>query len=310
MLTVLLTATVGGAWEVTLRATGFRPSVRDGPAVWALHRDFAEGLRPLVLVGGSRILLSVDPVVLSEYLNRPVIQLAIDGSNPMPVLADLADDEGFRGGVWISLRMENLLGLPEGRSEEYVAHFRDVRGNLNARWNTVAVVAVDSRLALRSRITSLRGLMSTFPPTPWHVLMRRDRYSAADYTMLDIEAHRAERIRRNRERYEYWEDNPPTVRLFDDSLAVLEERVQAIQQRGGEVTLIRFPTGPTLWATANSVFPRETFWDRLASGSSATVLHYRDEPGLSSFSLPDESHLDFRDAPAFTRALAAAVSRR
>ena len=312
MLTVLITATVGVGWEVTLRAIGFRPNLRDDPAIWALHRDraSAEGVRPLILLGGSRMQVDVDPVVLGDYLNRRVIQLAIDGSNPMPVLADLANDEGFRGDVWVSLRVENLFGLPQGRSPEYVTHFREVRANFNTRWNTAAMAAVDSRLALRNGLTSLRGLMSRSAPTPSYISMRADRYLAVDYGMVDIEAHRAARIRRNEERYEYWADHTPTVRLFDDSLAVLEERVQAIHQRGGEVALIRFPTGSTLWATAESVFPRDTFWDRLSASSSATVLHYRDEAGLSSFTLPDESHVDFRDAPAFTRALAAAVSRR
>jgi hypothetical protein len=305
LLTLLLTATLVVGAEVGLRVIGFSPTLRDDPAVWALHRGYADGSKPLILLGDSRMQLDVDPMVLSEYLGRPVIQLAIDGSNPIPVLADLAHDEGFRGDIWVSLRAENLFGFPKGRSREYVAHFREVRGNLNTRWNTAAVAAIDSRFALRSVITKFP---TTRLPVPSHISMRGDRYKAIDYTKLDVDAHRAGRIRITRDRYAYWTEHPPTIRMLEDSLAILDENIQAIQRRGGEVTLIRFPTGPALWATADSVFPREQFWDRLASQTSAKVLHYRDEPSLGAYTLPDESHLDFRDVPAFTRALVAAAS--
>ena len=254
--------------------------------------------------------LDVDPAVLREILNRPVLQLAIDGSNPLPVLEDLAKDEAFRGDVWVSLRMENLFGQPEGRAQEYAAHFRETRGNWNARWNTVASAAVDSRLALRSGITSLRRLLSGNLPRPSYVSMRRDRYKAADHTMLEIEAHRARRIDRTRKHYERWNRRQPALNLFEERLAMLDKLVQKIQQRGGKVSLIRLPVGPALWDISESAFPRAVFWDRLASRSSATVVHYRDEPSLSSYPLPDESHLDFREAPAFSRALAIVVASR
>jgi len=315
MLTLALTALAAAGWEAALRSDGFRPTVGDSPAIWALQRGLAEGSRPLVLVGASRMQLDVDPVVLSETLKRPVVQLAIDGSNPMPVLADLAEDESFRGSVWVSLRAEHLLGLAGGRSREYVAHWHEIRGNPVTRWNTAAVAAVDSRLALRNVRTSLRKLMRPALPHPSYISMRRDRYMPADYAMpgLNFEYLRAARIRGQMKAYGYWANHRPTnrmLRMFDDSVAVLEERVRAIRRRGGEVALIRLPMGPALWATTESVFPRRIFWDRMAARTSARVVHFRDEPSLDSFPLPDDSHLDFRDAPAFTRALAAAVSRR
>jgi hypothetical protein len=40
------------------------------------------------------------------------------------------------------------------------------------------------------------------------------------------------------------------------------------------------------------------------------VLHFADEPALAAFHLPDDSHLDFRDKPAYTKALVDALVRR
>jgi hypothetical protein len=40
------------------------------------------------------------------------------------------------------------------------------------------------------------------------------------------------------------------------------------------------------------------------------MLHFRDVPAMVRLPLPDTSHLDRRDAPAFTRALLDELGRR
>src|SRR5262245_5037782 len=89
--------------EACARARGCRPSVKDGPALWSAYRQRvrtpAGPQAPLVLIGSSRFLLGIDPAVLSRSVGRPVINLAIDGSQPFRVLEDLAADPEFHGVV-------------------------------------------------------------------------------------------------------------------------------------------------------------------------------------------------------------------
>ncbi len=56
-------------------------------------------------------------------------------------------------------------------------------------------------------------------------------------------------------------------------------------------------------------YPREFYWDVFASRTRAVALHLEDDPVFSAFDCPDGSHIDVRDAPAFTSALAQLVRR-
>jgi hypothetical protein len=76
------------------------------------------------------------------------------------------------------------------------------------------------------------------------------------------------------------------------------------------VALVRFPVGEELWAMQSLTWPKDRFWDEMAASVDATTLHFKDDPVLDAFALPDESHLDYGDAPAFTRALLRALQER
>jgi hypothetical protein len=50
-------------------------------------------------------------------------------------------------------------------------------------------------------------------------------------------------------------------------------------------------------------FRRKDYWDRLTGNEGALSIHFLDSAKLAACPLPDSSHLDFRDKPAFTRHL-------
>jgi len=301
---VLLAAVI--VCEVALRGLGFSPSVRDTATVWSFERRRATSEDALVLLGDSRMQLGVDPAVLSEQLGRPVIQLSINSANPMPILEDLAQDEGFTGEVWVSTRAENLFGRPWGAAEEYVAKYEDSGDNPNVVVNTGSAIWLDAHLAVRNAAAAVRQILGAGQSTSY-IVMRPDRYRPADYSIVDVDRHRTRVVARTRERYEYPQTARPTTEAFDDSLAVLDDRIRRIQSRNGKVVLIRMPTGPTLWALSDSVFPRDRYWDRMVERTAATGVNFRDHAALSSWVLPDESHLDQRDGAAFSTALANVV---
>jgi hypothetical protein len=85
---------------------------------------------------------------------------------------------------------------------------------------------------------------------------------------------------------------------------MMEPYVAAIQARGGRVLFVRLPVSGECLAYEEQTFPKQEYWDAFAARTSALCLHFRDLPALAGFDCPDTSHLDRRDAPRFTAALA------
>jgi hypothetical protein len=50
-------------------------------------------------------------------------------------------------------------------------------------------------------------------------------------------------------------------------------------------------------------FPRERYWDRLATEVDAVAIHFGDHPSLRDYDTPEWSHLSRSEAERFTRAL-------
>ena len=90
-------------WSPAGNCTGARqgavPGYHNSNAEWAQQRrriDAGEGDKT-VLVGSSRILFDVQLPVWERVTGERPIQLAIEGTSPVPVLEDLADDPNFTG---------------------------------------------------------------------------------------------------------------------------------------------------------------------------------------------------------------------
>lgn len=319
ILTLALAITGAVGAELGLRRFGYEPSLTDSPEVWALFRASVyprfPGEKVIVLIGGSRIQLDVDRSLMEKELgDYRVVQLAIDGSSALPVLYDLARDTAFVGSVLASFRVADLV-RETGRASEYVDHFHRSRGNLNDVLNSRMRLAGESRFVVRGaqfrflhffqQLLSRRRL-----PEPPYIRMLPDRSIRADYTRLDVEDHRRERLARAALAQEEWESAGIPEDSLSSGAAHLARAVEEIQRRGGQVALIRFPVGEELWRMQDQVWPRARYWDALEARTDAITLHFKEAPALDAFPLPDESHLDFRDAPAFTRSLLEALRRR
>jgi hypothetical protein len=80
----------------------------------------------------------------------------------------------------------------------------------------------------------------------------------------------------------------------------VNDLVDRIQQRGGQVIFVRMPTDKLIWKFDNKSYPRDEFWDIFASNTSAATIHFRDYADLQGQDLPDGSHIDQRDKKHFT----------
>jgi hypothetical protein len=102
---IVLAALALVGWEAYWRAFGAVPGYHNGNDAWALQRariDNGEG-DATVLTGASRVLFDVQLPVWQQATGERPIQLALEGTSPVPVLEDLAADRNFTGRVLVGV---------------------------------------------------------------------------------------------------------------------------------------------------------------------------------------------------------------
>jgi len=316
LLTAVLVVFLLAGWECTLRALGYRPTVVDDKALWAAQRDLVysdHGRKTVVLLGDCRMQLDSVPHVLAErFAGHRVVQLAVEQTSPVATLRDLAADERFDGVVICALDARLMCKDLWDTQQPYVDYYHNdytLNNKLNRRVSTI----LQRRLTIlhpQLRLDDLLAHLLTVRrlPSPYYIETHADRSRFADYSHVDIEAHRCFTVGRA-----HWlcvnHSLPTAVRWLDDAME-LEPWVHAIQARGGQVVFMQFPTTGEHWRYDEWMFPKTQYWDAFAAKMPTLCIHFRDVPQLAAFACPDWSHLDRTDAPRFTRELAAVLAGR
>ena len=330
---LLILAAFVGAMELRLAARGFNPSVIDSPRLWARERQRADALgsRALILVGSSRVLLDTDLDTLRHETGLEPVQLAIDGSSFVPVLQGLADDPAIKGTVLVDLA-QNVLANPvqQDRAYEYQrAYLRDGHGlpdfAQSEAWLTDFLHGHLRSYADGTRPwTALRLRILQRGPTPQYLRMLPDREILADYRQVPQPAFYYYRVMRNMGQTVPLEGRTyrdierdiaariaalPTANqgLFQQSLPGLADMTRAIQEHGGRVIYVTYPTSGYVRLTDDKFFPRALFWDRFTAAVDAQHLNFEDVPQLRALYCPDGSHLDMHMRVRFTHALVEAL---
>lgn len=302
-----------GGLEYVWRSQGYQASVTDNVDLWAAERDriYEAGERSVALLGGSRILLGLEPREFERVSpGYEVAHLGINGLHPMAVLEDLAEDERFRGIAICAITAASLLPERWNEQAEYVRHYRTEFGFLQR-------YAIGLRVSLQSKLTVLlpqltlhRAVRHLFfygtPADPQYLLTHTTRFREAHYErMLDLPAHRAWRLARARG------GSPSSVgsREWREYVARADRLARRIEARGGRVVFVRFPTSGEHWEADEWRFPKVEYWDVLARGTQAVSIHFKDVASLAGFECPDGSHLNYEDALEFTRGLSAELQR-
>ena len=297
-----------GAVEWHWRALGQRPNIRDSAQLWSIQRDrvYATDKIPLAILGASRIEFGINLKLLKELLPRyRPLMLAQNAHYPLAVLRDLAEDERFHGVVLCDLESSGLYKmytdmqqpLVDYRRHQWSPTWRAHRLLLNL-WQAHAVVA-NPDLGVVAALR--RALGDTASPQPDYFTFYTDRSGDIDFTRTDVDAARRhfselaadpKHLRALVEPQQWYED-----------LTDVHAWTRRIQARGGEVIFYQSPTGKALHAAELQIHPPELYWRRFAASTTAPVIDAADVPALRAFNEPDESHLDFRDKPEYTRTL-------
>jgi hypothetical protein len=298
--------------EAATRASGQRPSVVDDPFLWSLaRRQVDSDPRQVVLMGASRMAIDYSPDVMRQVApHTRVVQLAISDYLPLAVLADLAADPTFHGIAVIDL-IESEMANPALATggHEYVERSHTLwraPGALVNRYLASYVQSQFAALALGGRrlILGLVGKRSL--PAPAWVAIDRERTSHADYSLAPPGALRSKADRR----LAGLPPAPPPAEWLAKLDVEIEPLVRAIEARGGKVVVLRTPISGGLAAAIDERYPRAQYWDAFAARTHAITIHARDIPAMAALECPDEMHLDGKDQPVFTRALAGALRTR
>ncbi|MCH8175988.1 MAG: hypothetical protein IIC59_12500 [Proteobacteria bacterium] len=334
----LLIGLLGGVLLVLLfenlfRGLGVRPNIRETASLWAIQRELATaaGAEKLILVGASRSQLGVDIEELERLSNRPVVQLAIDGSPYLRVLEHLADDQSVRGTIIVATTLDRLVSTPGlSRSDqwidEYESNYRD-RGYLKIENNLVAML--QSASALYANVVPLTVLFSSITQGSGlpisYIVTQSNRERNADYnlpTYPDIYIARVMSTLELSLPLREFDDldqfetailrvaraNLVETDVDDMDLSVVQAQLAKLRQRGVEVVFVRFPMSGAVEAINNIRYPK-ALWDRVMSELDARTIDYRDYPQLD-YELVDGSHLDIRQKTEFTRNLFQILERQ
>jgi len=315
---LLLAATVYlmilGGWEVAWRYQGFSPSITDDWPIWSQIRRQANGDADAVaLVGASRIMLGIDPQIFQDAVGGSTHMLAIDGSNPLPVLAELGRDSGFKGNVICSIAPLWLAAEVDSSGDRTAKWLRKYGSQpLSSRLETYFAMEVQAHLVFRygglAPVKLWRKWRRGSPVEPPYAPMRADRYRRADYSLVDLNALRASRVERTRELHDKAVMLQPQD--FLQRVKEIEQSVEQIQRRGGAVVFVRFPSCGAVRQIEEETVPRHRYWDVFAGETSAFTLHFADYAELDNFDCMDGSHLNYDDAARFTSKLAALVEQK
>ncbi len=312
-------------WEINVRASGYVPSIKDTPGLWAIWRDRlkAHDRDVIVIVGASRIRFGLEHDSISEaFGGLPVVNLSMNGSVARPVLHNLAQDPGFRG-IVVCDYVPNLFWMPGGplldSTNEWIEAWP--KRTPSARSGQWLAIGLESLIAFLNEDLTLSQLLSTHlpladreglavPPAypPFIATNQLDRRHHM-WSKLENDVEFQQRVQ------EIWRGLfSMAQRLPPDLLAKMRAEVvadvQAIRSRGGDVIFVRYPSTGWLRDQERETAPREEYWEPLLAEANAIGIHFEDHPELAGYDCPEWSHLTAADAASFSQSLARIIKKQ
>ncbi len=318
-LMALLLVVLLGSWELYWRDRGFVPSINNSPGLWAETRRRVDAGEPnaTVFIGSSRTLFDIDLQVWREETGVLPIQLALEGSNPLPVLTSLAEDEDFAGLLIVGVTPP-LVMMPEigYRADAFERYGSETPSQWLGHRLSVPLERLFAFYHFDTRLFTVLHRQAWWPAREG-----RDFEARAVRRLSDMDEHReADLWLKIDDDPEYatlvtdiWkefvESAPPPPpedvarEMFEQTLANLQRDVTAIRSRGGEVVFLRLPSVGWFREFEANALPREHVWEPIVASVEAVGVHFEDYEELSDVRVPEWSHVSARDKGRLTRAL-------
>ena len=319
VLALLLVIAFLAGWEGYWRSRGFVPTFNDDKALWADKRDdvYQPIDRTTVFIGSSRIKFDLDIPTWKQLTGEDAVQLALVGTSPRMLLADLANDEEFRGKLVIDITEVLFFSQlpPFHKSAKEAIEFykkqtpsEKASSRINLALESKVTFLEERRFALNALLNEIelpnRPGVFQFPAFPkgfeWTT---RDRQTY----MSDLFLNDTNAVNRQTAIWSMLIMGDKTPPLSGEPLQAVFDEVRAnvnkIRARGGQVIFVRTPSTGPMGEGEKKVFPREKYWDALLAYTQTDGIHFTDYPETAQMICPEWSHLSPQDAKVYTRHL-------
>lgn len=317
ILTIVLVAAAVISWELYVRSQGFDTSYDDDPALWSDKRKeiYMPADKATVFIGSSRIKFDLDINTWENITGDHAVQLACVGSNPIPVLEHLANDEKFKGKLVVDVTEGLFFSTSPGnakRPTENMKYYKDETpaqkasfqinhllesqfAFLNKEWLSLGAQLNSIRIPERPGVYNFHGFPSDFGRVKFNRQeYMTDKFSADTVLQNKVKAIWVTFIKMSKE-------PPASGAKLDSILNVVKVSVDKIKARGGQVLFVRTPSSGAFLMGENRGFPREKYWERILSTTNCPGIHFADYPAIAHFICPEASHLSQSDAIVFTK---------
>ena len=317
----LFVAMVAG-WELYWRDFGVVPSYRNSDGQWAEQRrriDHGEGNKT-VLIGASRMLFDIQLPVWERVTGQRPIQLAMEGTSPVPILEDLAADPDFTGRVVVDVTPHVFFANQAYRDQLLTYTRKQTPAQYVGDWLSMTflepnVAFYDPDFALGTIVQ--RQDWPARPGLPMRIVPRKlvlhdlDRNTYLWSKVENDPAYHAlaqDIWRRNFARpvgqVLPGMDTPEKKKaMIDAQIARAAAAITTLRQRGVKVLFLRPPSDGPIHDFEDRELSRETTWDPLLERTGTRGIHFEDYPALQGYYLPEWSHLSASEANRFTEAL-------
>lgn len=287
---------------------GYQPQVQDTRQSWALQRLKASlaGQQALVFAGASRTLYGIDLHGVKQQLpSRKPVMLAVNGHYSFALLENLANDPLFSGVLVFDIDARGLARNNHATLRPYLDYYRREFSPARAV-HQYGLGYLQSRLLFADRKfgwleASRYWLEGGSPAVQGNTHIDQHRNALLDLTGVDAQGLAAWFAQAVDE--DLQANPPPAPESWLADLAQVPGWVEAIRRRGGEVIFYVPPVSGMQAELAQRYFPRAKYWDAFVAAYGLKGLNAEDIPDMQQFALPDESHIDYRDKPAYTRVL-------
>jgi len=322
---IVLAVLALGGWEAYWRAFGAVPGYHNGNDAWALQRariDQGEG-NATVLTGASRVLFDVQLPVWQQATGERPIQLALEGTSPVPVLEDLAADRNFTGRVLVGVAPDIFFSGFAYRGSAIADFHKRTPAQRAGTWLARHLVEpyfafYDSDFALPAVVN--RQAWPLRPGSRKNTRVRKLLVQEADRNSHMWRKLETDPQYRALARSIWAEDfgaAPPGMetpakaqQVIDTQIDKAVAAIATLRARGVQVLFLRPPSIGPYHAYEDKYFPRRQTWDVLLQRTGAPGIHFEDYPALQGYEQPEWSHLSASEATRFTTALMPIVQRQ
>ncbi|QSX79948.1 hypothetical protein I8J32_004260 [Lysobacter solisilvae] len=323
---LLLFLALMAAWENQWRQFGAQPGYRNSNGAWAEQRRriaTGEGDRT-VLIGSSRVLFDVQLDQWQAATGERPIQLALEGTTPVPVLEDLAADPAFTGRLLVGVAPDLFFSGFAYRGAAIKHYHQQGPSQRIGHW--LSKHALEPYFAFYDPDFALPTVLERQPWWPLRPELRR-HMDVRKLMVLgaDRDTHLWSKVETDAQyralAQSIWAQHftgppPPPMRtpegraaLFGAQVDRAAKAVAVLRARGVPVVFVRPPSDGAYYAFEQAALPRAQTWDLLLQRTGAPGIHFEDHRALQGLELPEWSHLTHADARRFTTALAPLVVR-